>query len=283
MQPVLQKHWRTSRQWHPPEPLRTVAEAVLAVCVTVLVGIISAAPTPAAEPPDPSVRLFDTGSHEALVRPDMVATRKGWTQVPEGRLDHRFAGDAALMNDKIAIVFERTGTLFRCFAFGDVVRERVMARPHPPTTGEYQLKVIENSAAAVEVEAADENPGYPDTAFRLRLTAGEAVVEMRPAPGMEKVTLHWGRKDVVVPDFFGDDMVLTSEVARLRPIAVPAENVLLALDAVGMIVCVREGGDRGADLCPSPYAATLKGADPICTIPGRGGKRLWLALLDGPD
>lgn len=258
-----------------------VAAAVV-VALGVAPGVISAAPTPAAEPPDPSVRLFDTGKREILLHPQQVVARKGWAQVPEGRLDHPFAGDAALINDKMAIVVERIGQGLECFTLGDGARWRVTVQPHPYPTGEYRLKVLENSAAAVEVEAADENADNPAATFRLRLTAGEAVAEMRPAPGMEKVTLLWAPKDVVVPDFFGDDMVFTSEAARLRPIAVPAENVLVALDAAGMLVCVWEAGDRGADLYPSPDVATLNGGDPVCIIPCRGGKRMWLALLDGP-
>lgn len=259
------------------------ASRELAVALAVALGAVAAAPSLAAEPPDPSVRLFDMGTGGALVRPDVVAERKGWTQVPEGRLDHAFAGDAALVNDKVAIVIERKDQGFECFTFGDTVRQRVVVRPHPAPGGVCLLKVVENSAGAVEVEVADRDPGHADATIRLRLTAGEAVVEMRPASGMQQVTLLGAPKDVVVPDFFGDDMVFTSEAAGRRPVAVPAENVLLAVDSVGMIVCVWESGDRGTCLGSSSPVPTPKGADPICTVPCGGGRRLWLALLDGPE
>jgi len=255
--------------------------AVLAACAAAALaprGLTAA--TPGAperpDPPDPSVRLFDTGSRAILLHPRQVADRKGWTPVSAGRLDHRFAGDAAIANDKVAVVIHRVGQAFSCFPLGDGARWACTVQPRPYPTGEYVLKVLENSAAAVAVEAADENSDNPAAAFRLRVTVGEPLVELRPAPGMEKVNLLGAMDHVVVPDFFGDDMVFSRESAGRAPVALPVENVLLALGDAGLLACVWEARDAGAAFCPS-----LDGG-PHVEMACREGKRIWIACLDGP-
>ena len=236
----------------------------------------------AAAPPDPSVRLYDTGRRSVLMHPSEVALKKGWTRVAEGVLSHRFTGDPVLANDRLAVVLHRVGQAFACFTVGDGTRRPVIVQPRPHPTGEYVLKFHENSAAAVEVEAADENVGFQAAAFRLRLTAGEPLVTLRAGPGLEKVRLLWEARHTVVPDFFGDDAVWPTEAARRGPIGLPAENVLLAFHGTSILACVWESRDGRADLCPSPHGAALPGADPACVVECREGKRFWLALLDGP-
>jgi len=217
------------------------------------------------------------------MHPSEVALKKGWTPVAEGVLSHPFAGDPVLANDRLAVVLHRVGQAFACYTPRDDTRPPVIAQPRPHPTGEYVLKFHENSAAAVEVEAADENPGNQAAAFRLRLTAGEPLVTLRAGPGLEKVLLLWGARHVVVPDFFGDDAVWPTDAARRGPIGLPAENVVLALDGTSILACVWESRDGRADLYPSPHGGALHGADPVCSVACREGKRLWLALLDGPD
>ena len=253
------------------------AGAATMCAVAVVVALAAYPAAGAAEPPDPSVRLFDTGSRSGTLHPKQVADRKGWTPVPAGRLDHRFVGDAAIANDKVAIVIYRIGQAFACFPLGDGAPWPVIVQPRPYPTGEYVLKVLENSAAAVEVEAADENSDNPGAAFRLRVTVGEPLVELCPAPGMERVNLLWGMKHVVIPDFFGDDMVFSRESPERAAVALPVENVLLGLGDAGLLACVWEARDGGATLRPS-----AEGIGPHVEIACREGKRIWIACLQGP-
>ena len=69
-------------------------------------------------------------------------------------------------------------------------------------------------------------------ALRFRLTTGEAILEIRSGTGAGLVRVESQTRYVVVPDYFGDDMVFG--VDRFREFYLPAENFCLHL---------LEGGD----------------------------------------
>ena len=246
--------------------------------VLALLCVLSAAM--AAEAPDPSVHLFDTGARSmGLLHPRQVAVRKGWTQVPDGRLDHAFVGDAAIANDKVAVVLHRDTDLVSCYALGGEASWQTTLQPQPRAVGEFSLKTLENSPGAVAVETAWEVADGKGGALRLRLTAGEPIVEVRPGRGVERLALLWPAQQVVVPDFFGDDVAFGAGEAKARRIGLPAENVFLAMHAAGLLMCVWEARDSSADLCPLPIGDPH---DPHGEIDCREGKRVWLAMLPGP-
>ncbi len=59
---------------------------------------------------DASVKLFDTGhASSAPLSGESVASAAGWARLPEDETDHTFAGDAVLMNNRLAIAFRRGG------------------------------------------------------------------------------------------------------------------------------------------------------------------------------
>ena len=233
----------------------------------------------AAEAPAPSCRLFDTGTRSMLIHPQQLAVRKGWTAVAEGAGANAFVGDAVLMNDKVAVFVPRAGDgTFFCYTCGEGARWRVTFQPRPFATGGVALKVVENTAGAVDLDVAGQGPSNEAVALRLRVTAGEPLVQVRPGPGLEKVQLLWAATHVVVPDFFGDDAVFPAEAAGRGRVGLPAENVVLALQGASILACVWEASDVRADLSPSPH-----GDQPIGIVGCREGKRLWVACLDGPD
>ena len=56
----------------------------------------------------PFTRLFDTGTASAdRLVDELVAKRTGWRLVDEDNLTHKFAGDAVLLNDKLAVVLRK--------------------------------------------------------------------------------------------------------------------------------------------------------------------------------
>ena len=56
----------------------------------------------------PDTRLFDTGAPlAAKLNQESLAKRSGWRQIPEDTLPPGFTGDAVVLNDKLAVVFQK--------------------------------------------------------------------------------------------------------------------------------------------------------------------------------
>jgi hypothetical protein len=263
-----------------PRAILTLAASLVALAA--LAGAASAAPpTVASAPADaaPVVRLFDTGQPEKL--PRGVASfdrRTGWKEVAERDLDHRFTGDPVFMNDQLAIVLRpgTGGALVYSRPTGKLRAELLLDRPGmiamPPL---LDVRTVENSASAV---ALDANYGRFGT-VRLRLAAGAFFLEVRKDSGGPIWLSHYG-KYVVVPDFFGDDVVYDAASAKGQ--FLPVDNSLLALADAGeaIIACV------WARPSPKERVAVSLGNDARRAanrfdIPK--DRSVWIAVFEGKD
>jgi hypothetical protein len=114
--------------------------------------------------------------------------------------------------------------------------------------------------------------------LRLRITTGEAILEIRPDPAAGFVNVQSQARYVIVPDYFGDDMVFGVE--DFHGLALPAENFCLHLidggDAIVMNVWQSSEQDAWIDA-----AGTGKEGD-LCSSRIRclKGKSIWLAFLE---
>ena len=86
---------------------------------------------------------------------------------------------------------------------------------------------------------------------------------------------------VVIPDFFGDDMVFGSQTASRPRLRLPAENMLLSLLDGGnaQVMCVWSSNRQEAVALQSTAgpAPQIGG----CEIQAAADKPLWVACLEG--
>jgi hypothetical protein len=277
--------------------------AVTIRCLTFLVAGLAVLPAFGQQEETPLTRLFDTGvsSAEALAN-ETVAKRAGWQLVSEDNLTHQFTGDAVLLNDKLAVVLRKQGRgaeVYSKAAGGFRLRASIAHVGERPLASEPldSLKIIENSSGAVMVEAAFTSApvrlitsavtaGPP--ALRFRLTTGEAILEIRPAERAVSVSVQSKTRYVVVPDFFGDDLVFGTKSFRGR--GLPAENFCLYLldggDAIAMAVWQSSEQDvwLGETASNRPDTASTGKEENLCS--SRSGclkdKSIWLAFLEYP-
>ena len=249
--------------------------------------LCAAATARAAEPPDPSVRLFDTGTQApfGVLSERDFTDRKGWTQIPEGNLDHKFSNDVVLMNDKLAVVLpkRRDGVWLHASSARGYDRQ-VLLQPWPCVGAFQTVQIIQNDPAAVDIKV-----NYPAQSGQFlchfRMTAGEPTVEIRSGEGMT----HLALRDLparpghsVVPDFFGDDAAFTDLHPLDPPVRLPAENLLLRMgdSFSSMLMCVWESSAPAA-LMFIPDEASAPAVTGFL-IECAKDKRLWVASLEAP-
>ena len=142
-----------------------------------------------------------------------------------------------------------------------------------------EIKIIENSPAAVALDASFINATGNRATVRFRLTTGQVILEVRPGDGVASMQLRSTPRYVVVPDYFGNDMVFTAVTGNGNRVGLPAENFFLTLDGTGdaLTMCVWESNRQDADMLVSGTSGRreIRGCEVTCDK----GKRIWLALL----
>ena len=238
-------------------------------------------------PAAPTTALFDTCSPSVGPLPAAVLkSRSGWASVVEDDVTHQFQGDAVIANDRLIVVLRAKGTgaeVYSQTAGGPQRRFSLGAGPAAASRSRVaSLKVLENNPAAVVLLARFMAADRTACSLSYRLTAGQAIVEVRPGAGADRLLVDCSARYVVVPDFFGDDMIFQAEPSSRRRLRLPAENFFLNLVDRGsaQVMCVWQSRKQ--------EAAAIQSADPQpvitgCEIQAIKDKSLWVAVLEGPD
>ncbi|MFB3788924.1 MAG: hypothetical protein ACE15F_21400 [bacterium] len=180
----------------------------------------------------PFTYLLDTGDHSPRpLSPDSIMEKKNWTLVPEDDTTHSFLGDAVFLNDQLAVVIRpgsESAEVYSLVSNPPALRASISpAAPEPDSTLALSaFSIGENSSSAVQVKVvfSSVSKQYPVV---LRLTTGESILEAHPGRGSENISICADFQHVIVPDFFGDDMVFTANSLDQDPIYLPAEKFLI--------------------------------------------------------
>lgn len=268
---------------------RTTPFAVLACGL--FIAPLAAVPTPAkgADQPDPpDTVLWDTGAHSAQpLTADSLKLKAGWTAVPEDGVKYRVKGDLVVLNDRLILVLRGTGTAGEVYcrsSAGSTLRVGLAPRGTLETRPARlaSVRILENNPGAVMLAAAYTAADGRACSLAYRLTAGQPLVELRPGEGTSHVLVQRETSFVVVPDFFGDDMVFPAETLTRRRLRLPAENFFLSLAGQGnvQVMCVWQSAGQRAVAVRTPPEGPRAIAD--FEIDAVKDKSLWVAVLEGP-
>jgi hypothetical protein len=239
------------------------------------------------EPGAPSTYLYDTGASSAGLRSAAKLDPKaGWTLVPEDNLTHKFRGDAVVLNDRLALVLRPAGTgaeVYGQTSRGPKYRVEISPRAvagRPPASL-ASLQIAENGPAAVALAASFAMAGGGSCSLKYRITAGQMIVEVRPGRETGRLAVLAETRYLVIPDFFGDDMVFGPGTVSRPRLRLPAENMLLSLLDAGnaQVMCVWSSNRQEATGLQS-----MAGPVPQivgCEIQAAADKPLWVACLEG--
>lgn len=235
------------------------------------------------------VSLSDTGVASAQpLAPAALRAKAGWLRLPEDETSHRFRGDAVLLNDRLAVVLRTRTAAFDVFAITPAGYERrttlvplATRGSTPPTVS--GVKILENNPGAVVLEAALAAGDGARLTVQCQLSVGQGIFELRPAAGVARLRLQNAARYVVIPDFFGDDMVFTPDALPRERIRLPAENFFLTplAGGAGLLMCVSSTRLQDVEAIRSDTTEghAFAGLEVDC-VPGQ---RFWLASLDGPE
>jgi len=254
------------------------------VRIASIVLCAAAASVPAAQAASPFARLFDTGSESrGPLTADALMKKTGWKQIARDKLDHRFSGDAAVLNGKLAVVVRSKGGGIEVYSIAEKkprLRASLVCAAGRSSTaaGLGKTTIVENAFSAVAVAAAFGSPASA-AAVKFRLTTGASILEIQPPRGASTLTVATKARYVVVPDFFANDMVFDAK--SLGGAGLPAENFFLNLadggDAIVMCVWRPRRLSASAAIARSGDKADRCSARIDCA----GVKNVWLAFLEG--
>jgi len=232
-----------------------------------------------------AVTLFDTASpSKAPLDGEAMTRRAGWAAVPEDTLDHRFSGDAILVNHRLALVLRHGAVgaeLYSLEAAG--ARCRGVLRPLAAAEGSLtDIKTLENNPGEATVQATYRCADGKTFVTSYDLKTGQPFIQIDPGEGVSAVRVEAPCRYAVLPDFFADDLIVDAAGIPVSKSELPSENFLLQLlgggDAMLMSVWMQREQDISIALSGQGQQRRIDAADIPC---GKKGK-LWVAVLAAP-
>jgi hypothetical protein len=230
-----------------------------------------------------AVALFDSvQASPAPLAAAAIPERKGWLQLPEDATDHRFRGDAVLVNDRLALVLRRGAPgaeLYGLGPAGPVLRAGLAPADGAPDAKLKAVAVVACDPSRAAVDATFESPGGGKVTIRYELAMGQTFLKTEPREGAQGLSVYAPCRYLVLPDFFADDIVIDAEEIRRDSADIPSENFLLHLlpdrQAIVMAVADKRGEDARIGLSGKGRERVICSSRMSC---GKGGK-IWVAVL----
>ncbi len=226
------------------------------------------------EAPPPTVRLFDTGAASAApLAPEALAKRQGGVQVEDGKTDHAFKGDAAAVNNCLAIVVRKDGPAVDLYSLA-ADRACLLATVQPLgatlASPRPYVKAARNAQGGVALETFG---------LQVELGTGRPFVKTTTTASTGELRIEVSCRFAVMPDFFADDIVVDAAAIAAGRADLPFENFLLHFVGNGDAILAAISPDRDDDSRIELSGQGQQRRIVASTIPYGKSKTLWLAAL----
>jgi hypothetical protein len=251
---------------------------IVGVVVTLAGGNSTAFPQGSTGRLPAALSVWDTGKAAAEpLTPEALERRDSWKQIAPAETAPAFQGDTVLTNGRLVAVARKRGTGVELYSLGSgkpVYRARLLLASG---SGIAQVKLTENSRAAVGLEVVSKAG-----AARFRLKRGDLFVEVQAGSGATALRVECPSRFAVLPDFFADDILFDARQVPLDTVELPSENFLLHFtgkqDAIIMGVFENRAQDVRVTLAGKDVGRAITGSEIAF---GKLGSKIWVAVLEG--
>jgi len=229
------------------------------------------------------VYLFDAPKASVSPLPEQgLAKLQGSTLLEEDDRRHRFAGCPVMRNDKIVAVLHKDAPAIDIYS-RHLSGEKLSATLQPICDGSTELQsmsvtIRENSRSTAEIEVEFRTPGKQSRRITYELSAGAAFVKTMASEGIERLRVKAPCRFAILPDFFGDDIMVDAAAIPTDRAELPSENFLLHMIPGGNTIVMTVSESRENDV-----AVTLSNRGPrqiVASDVSFGKKpRIWVAVL----
>jgi hypothetical protein len=214
--------------------------------------------------------------------------REGWQAVsPDRSAAYAMKGDAVVENDRLQVLFAAGCEGVVVYGRSDagngprrmcLVPLSVKREPCPAITS---LKIADADGDEVTLEVSSRSKSGDTARTAITLGPGRSFVKIRPVENAAALRVGVRARFAVLPDFFGDDILLDPRKSPGTRLFVPAENMVLGFAGEGntILTCVWPSGDQevqavlGGEGEDRRFEALEISFD---------NKSLYLAVLDAP-
>lgn len=236
------------------------------------------------EPVEPSTYLADApDSPKSAQAGDWVAG-KNWVRLEEDDKTHVFKGAPVFFNDKVVAVFEGDSADVAVYS-RQTEGNRLCARLQPVCEGKADLKrsaitIKEDSRSSIILEVSFQSPKGERQQITYELSAGQPFIKTSASSGVEKLRVHAPCRFAVMPDFFGDDIVVDANAIPVAQAELPSENFLLHMMHHGEAILMTVSESRDNEVVASLSGDASRQIDHSDIFFGKT-PRIWVALLAG--
>jgi len=240
----------------------------------------AAAPAPPAEP---STFLFEAPKWPAGRNAESwLLNQAKWSKLAEDDTAHRFRGCPVLMNDRIVAVLAKNTAVLEVYS-RQVQGTKLCARLQPICDGRAgvertSLVIRENTRSAVSLEVGLASPANAPRRITYELNAGQPFIKTTASPGVERLRVEAPCRFVVLPDFFGDDILVDAATIPVPQAELPSENFLLHLTLGGAAVLMTVAESRDNDVAVSLSAGAPRQIVHSDISYGKQ-RHIWVAVL----
>jgi len=254
------------------------------VAVTVCLALVSLSATsiPAAEP---FTYVYDAPADQAVPLSDKALAKKArWVPIGQDDTTHRFKGCAVFMNDKVAAVLAKGSPGVDLYS-RQTSELKLCAQLRPIGPGGADLKatslaVKAGSRTSVSLDVALQSAGAKRHHVVYTLNVGEPFVKTTATTGVAKLRLHAPCRFAVMPDFFGDDIVVDAAALSVGRAELPSENFLMHMMHAGQVIVMTVSQSRDADIGIA-LSKTQPRRIESSEISYGPKRRIWVAVLAG--
>ena len=232
---------------------------------------------------EPFTYVWDAPEASSVPRSKTWLPKKdGWSRLAENDTTHRFQGCAVLMNDRIVAVLRNDTPDVDVYS-RQAQGLKHCARLQPICGGgadlvRTSLAIRENTRSSVSLEVHFRSPQNEPCRVIYEMSVGAAFIKTTASAGVQKLRVHAPCRFVVMPDFFGDDIVVDASALSVPTAELPSEHFLLHMMHGGeaILMTVSESRDNDIEITMSDAS----GREIVSSDVSYGEKRqIWIAIL----